>query len=152
MSVSGKFWQAVDKRSKKTNSQPTSVGVITSLKPLGIKYNGLDLSVENGDTIFINNLMLDDNINLVVASMDSPQNIAEMTPKPVIDVSPTVKSAEYTAEISGTQKQFLTDFYNWTKAVHDRFILHIGDYVAVQKLGNNTYIVLDKLQKVENGQ
>lgn len=152
MSVSGKFWQAVDKRSKKTNSQPTSVGEITSLKPLGMKYNGLDLSVENGDTIFINNLMLDDNINLIVSSMDSPQNLSAFTPEAVIKVTGEIKSSEFTAEISGTQKQFLTDFYNWTKAVHDRFILHIGDYVAVQKLGNNTYIVLDKLQKVENGQ
>ena len=50
------------------------------------------------------------------------------------------------------ENSILTDFYNWTKSVHDRFILHIGDYVAVQKLGNNTYLVLDKLQKVGNEQ
>ena len=38
----------------------------------------------------------------------------------------------------------------WLVSIHDRFILHIGDFVAVQKLGNNTYIVLEKLQKVTN--
>lgn len=150
MSQTGKFWQAVDARSKKTQNAVTSVGVVTSLKPFGIKYNGIDISVENGDTIFINNLMLDDNINLDVPSMDSAQNIDNMSPQPWIGLNSP--NGTYTAEISGTQKQFLTDFYNWTKSVHDRFILHIGDYIAVQKLGNNTYIVLDKLQKVENEQ
>lgn len=151
MSQTGKFWQAVDTRSKKTQNAVTSVGVVTSLKPFGIKYNGIDISTENGDTIFVNNLMLDDNINLDLGSMDSPQNITGMNPQPLISVAPA-SSADYTAKISGTQKQFLTDFYNWTKSVHNRFILHIGDYIAVQKLGNNTYIVLDKLQKVENEQ
>jgi hypothetical protein len=150
MSQTGKFWQAVDARSKKTQNAVTSVGVVTSLKPFGIKYNGIDISAENGDTIFINNLMLDDNINLDVSSMDSAQNIDNMSPQPWIGLNSP--NGTYTAEISGTQKQFLTDFYNWTKSVHDRFILHIGDYIAVQKLGNNTYIVLDKLQKVQNEQ
>lgn len=150
MSGQGDFWKAVDKRAKKTNPNPVSVGVVKTLKPFSINYNGLELSYANGDTIFVNHLMLDDNINLNVGSMDSAQNINGMSPQPWIgDSSP---NADYTAEISGTQKQFVTDFYTWSKSVHDRFILHIGDYIAVQKLGNNTYIVLDKLQKVENEQ
>ena len=151
MSGQGDFWRDVDKRAKKTNSAPVSVGVVASLKPFSINYNGLELSYANGDTIFVNHLMLDDNINLDVGSMDSPQNITGMNPQPLISITPT-PSADYTAEISGTQKKFVTDFYTWSKSVHDRFILHIGDYIAVQKLGNNTYIVLDKLQKVENEQ
>ena len=143
MSGQGKFWQAVDARSKKNNPAPTSVGVVESLQPFSINYNGISLSVANGDTIFVNNLMLDDNINLDVSSMDSAQNFSNST---------AYQSPSFTAKVSGTQKQFLTDFYTWSKSVHDRFILHIGDYIAVQKLGNNTYIVLDKLQKVENEQ
>ena len=142
MSQAGKFWNTVKQQSKATNQNPVQVGTIKTLNPLSIQYQGIELSYENGDTIYINHLMLDENINLDVASMDSPQNIdpalwkADNTPTP-------------TVSISGTQKQFVTDFYNWTKAVHDRFILHIGDYVAVQKLGNNTYLVLEKVQKVE---
>lgn len=131
MSVSGKFWQAIDVRSKKTNSQPTSVGVITSLKPLGIKYNGIDLSVANGDTIFVNNLMLDDNVIFTEAQ--------------VITCSQGTITENHTDIINN-------EITSWLKSVHERFILGIGDYVAVQKLGNNTYIVLDKLQKVQNGQ
>ncbi len=150
MSGQGDFWKAVDKRAKKTNPNPVSVGVVKTLKPFSINYNGLELSYANGDTIFVNHLMLDDNINLDVSSMDSAQNIKGLNPQAWIgDNTP---NADYTAEISGTQKQFVTDFYTWSKSVHDRFILHIGDYIAVQKLGNNTYIVLDKLQKVENEQ
>ena len=150
MSGQGKFWQAVEKKTKKNNPAVPSVGVVKTLNPFSIFYNGLELSVANGDTIFVNNLILDANINLDVSSMDSAQNIKSMTPPPWI--SQGTSNADYTAEISGTQKQFITDFYNWTKAIHDRFILHIGDYIAVQKLGNNTYIVLQKLQKVENEQ
>ena len=33
-------------------------------------------------------------------------------------------------------------------AVHKRFILQVGDYVAVQKLGNNTYLILEKVEKI----
>lgn len=150
MSGQGKFWQAVDKRAKKTNPAVASVGVVKTLKPISIFYNGIEISVANGDTIYLNNLILDDNINLDVASMDSAQNINGLNPQAWIgDNTP---NADFTAEVSGTQKQFITDFYNWMKSVHNRFILHIGDFVAVQKLGNNTYIILNKLQKVENEQ
>lgn len=142
MSQAGKFWNTVKQQSKATNQNPVQVGTIKTLNPLSIQYQGIELSYENGDTIYINHLMLDENINLDVASMDSPQNIDPALWKADNTPSPTVS-------ISGTQKQFVTDFYNWTKAVHDRFILHIGDYVAVQKLGNNTYLVLEKVQKVE---
>lgn len=142
MSQAGKFWNTVKQQSKSMNQNPVQVGTVKTLNPLSIQYQGIELSYSNGDTIYINHLMLDENINLDVASMDSPQNI-----DPALwqaDNSPTP-----TVSISGTQKQFLTDFYTWIKAVHNRFILHIGDYVAVQKLGNNSYLILEKVQKVE---
>lgn len=131
MSGQGKFWQAVDKRSKKTQNAVTSVGVVASLNPFGIFYNGIDVSPVNGDTIFVNHLMLDE--------------LKKFTAAQTITCS------------HGTITENHTDIINdeieaWLVSVHDRFILHIGDYVAVQKLGNNTYIVLDKLQKVENEQ
>jgi len=127
MSQTGKFWQAVDARSKKTQNAVTSVGVVTSLNPFGIKYNGIDISAENGDTIFVNNLMLDEVISFTAAQPITCSH--------------------------GTITENHTDIINneiekWLVSVHNRFILHIGDYIAVQKLGNNTYIVLDKLQKV----
>ena len=131
MSQTGKFWQTVDARSKKTQNAVTSVGVVTSLKPFGIKYNGIDISVENGDTIFVNNLMLDDVISFTAA-------------QPI-----TCSHGEITENHTDIINN---EIESWLVSVHDRFILHIGDYIAVQKLGNNTYIVLDKLQKVENEQ
>ena len=127
MSQTGKFWQAVDARSKKTQNAVTSVGVVTSLSPFGIKYNGIDISVENGDTIFVNNLMLDDVISFTEA-------------QPITCSHGTI-TENHTDIINN-------EIESWLVSVHNRFILHIGDYIAVQKLGNNTYIVLDKLQKV----
>ena len=131
MSQTGKFWQAVDARSKKTQNAVTSVGVVTSLSPFGIKYNGIDISVENGDTIFVNNLMLDEVISFTAA-------------QPITCSHGTI-TENHTDIINN-------EIESWLVSVHDRFILHIGDYIAVQKLGNNTYIVLDKLQKLENEQ
>lgn len=145
MSSIGKTIDTMRNQAKKVLPSPVQIGQVTTLKPLSIQYQGLDLSIANGDTIYINNLLLDENINLDLASMDSPQTL---DPKPWI--SNNLPNSDYT--ISGTQKQFLTDFYNWTKAVHNRFILHIGDYVAVQRLGNNTYIILEKLQRVQDGE
>ena len=131
MSQQGKFWQAVDKRAKKINHAVTSVGVVESLQPFSINYNGINLSVANGDTIFVNNLMLDEVISFTQAQPITCSH--------------------------GTITENHTDIINneiekWLMSIHNRFILHIGDYIAVQKLGNNTYIVLNKLQKVENEQ
>lgn len=142
MSRDGEQWQAVKKIAKKVMPNPVQIGWVKSLEPFVIQYQGLELSETNGDSIYINNLILDENIDLDLASMDNPQNINPALWK--ADNTPTG-----TVEISGTQKQFLTDLYNWIKAVHNRFILHIGDYVAVQKLGKNTYLVLQKLQLIK---
>lgn len=142
MSQMGNYVESIRNQAKKVQQSPVQVGQVLTLSPLSIQYQGLVLSFGNGDTIYINNLLLDENINLDVPSMDNPQTL---DPQPwIANNSP---NADYT--ISGTQKQFLTDFYNWTKAVHNRFILHIGDYVAIQKLGNNTYLILEKVSKIE---
>lgn len=142
MSRDGEFWKTVRKQAKSVNPNPVQVGWIKSLEPLTVQYQGLELSTVNGDTIYINNLLLDENIELDLASMDEPQNINPPLWK--ADNTPTG-----TVEISGTQKQFVTDLYNWIKAVHNRYIIHIGDYVAVQRLGNNTYLILEKLQALK---
>jgi len=142
MSQVGKYVETIRNQAKKVQQSPVQVGQILTLNPLSIQYQGLELSFANGDTIYINTLLLDENINLDLASMDSPQNIDPALWK--ADNTPTAQ-----VKITGTQKQFLTDFYNWTKSVHDRFILHIGDYVAVQRLGNNTYLILEKVQKID---
>lgn len=142
MSRDGEFWKTVRKQAKSVNPNPVQVGWIKSLEPLTIQYQGLELSTVNGDKIYINNLLLDENIELDLASMDEPQNINPALWK--ADNTPTG-----TVEISGTQKQFVTDLYNWIKAVHNRYIIHIGDYVAVQRLGNNTYLILEKLQALK---
>lgn len=131
MSGQGKFWKDVDKRAKSINSPTVSVGVVESLEPFSIKYNGVSLNVANGDTIFVNNLMLDEVISFTAA-------------QPITCSNGTI-TENHTNIINN-------EIEKWLVSIHDRFILHIGDYIAVQKLGNNTYIVLDKLQKVENEQ
>ena len=131
MSGQGKFWENVQKKAKKVDLNPVSVGTVKSLKPLVILYNGLELSYANGDTIFVNNMMLDDVIEFTAAQKITCSN--------------------------GTITENHTDLLNneieaWLVSIHNRYILHIGDFIAVQKLRNNTYVILDKLQKVGNGQ
>lgn len=137
--TSGQFWQDVKKVAKTTDSAPVMVGEVVTLKPFVILFQGVEIGDSYGDTIYANNLLLDENINLDIASMDSAQNFTNST---------AYQSPSFTAEVSGTQKQFLTDFYNWTKAIHERFILHEGDNIAIQRLGNNTYLILEKVQKI----
>lgn len=147
MSRQGKFWEAVENKGKKNNPEPVQVGEITSLNPFVILFLGVEIGFSKGDTIYINHLILDENINLPPrGTVNDPQNITEMTPPPLIDH--IVDHSDYTAKISGSQLDLLTQFYDWFKAVHDRYILHIGDFVAIQKLGNNTYIVTEKVQKI----
>lgn len=134
-------WQEIKKIASRYKN-PVQIGKIINLTPLTISFQGIEISEINGDSIYINNLLLDENIELDLSSMDEPQNINPALWK--ADNTPTS-----TVEISGTQKQFLTDLYTWIKSIHNRYILHIEDYVAIQKLGNNTYIVLGKLQLIK---
>lgn len=124
-----------------------NVGVVKSLSPLTVTYLKVDFSTAN-DTLYCNSLLLDENINLDVdAAMAAAQNITEMTPPPLISLNPQ-SSSEYTAKISGTIPNFIKDFYNYFKAWHNRFILHVGDYVAIQKVGENKILVVSKINLI----
>ena len=59
MSRDGEFWKTVRKQAKSVNPNPVQVGWIKSLEPLTVQYQGLELSTVNGDTLYINNLLLD---------------------------------------------------------------------------------------------
>lgn len=121
-----------------------NVGVVKSLNPLTVTYLKVDFSTAD-DTLYCNNLLLDENIDLDVdAAMSAAQNIKEMTPPPVINLNPQT-SSEYTAKITGTIPDFIKDFYNYFKAWHNRFILHVGDLVAVQKVGENKILIVSKI-------
>lgn len=143
MSASGKFWNDVREQAKATNPNPVMVGEVISLTPFIVNYQGVEIGTSYGDTVFISNLLLDENINFDLSSMDSAQNFSSST---------AYQSPNFTAVVSGTQKQFLTDLYNWVKTVHKRYILAVGDSVAIQGLGNNTYIVLYKVQELTDEQ
>lgn len=156
MSQMGDFWHDVDKRSKSNNQNPVEIGEIISLQPLTIGFQGLELSVANGDKIYINDLLLDELFDLTPEkiAMDLPQQFSEMTPPPWTDLrvpptAPITPITEYTVKIDGTQREFYTKIYEWLVSIHDRFILHVGDMVAVQRLGNNTYLILEKVQELE---
>lgn len=126
MSQAGKFWRDVDKRSKANNQSPVSVGVVLSVQPLSISYNGLTLSKANGDNIYVNNLLLDEQKTFTTAQQ--------------ITCSDGTITENHTAIIN--------NITGWLSSIHKRYILDVGNYVAVQKLGNNTYIVLEKVQQL----
>lgn len=126
LSSEGKFWRDVDKRSKANNQSPVSVGEVLSVQPLSISYNGLTLSKANGDNIYVNNLILDVKKTFTTAN---PITCSDGT-------------------ITENHTAIINDITGWLSSIHERFILSIGDYVAVQKLGNNTYIVLEKVQQL----
>jgi len=143
MSSAGKFWQQVQKQSKAQSPDMVALCEVISVNPFVFSYKGVEISTSNGDNIYIDPLILQANINLDVGSMDSAQNINPALWK--ADNTPTAA-----VEISGTQKQFITDFYNYYKAWQGVYIINTGDYVAVQKLGNNTYIVIRKAVKLDS--
>jgi len=126
LSQAGKFWRNVDKRSKANNPSPTSIGEVLSVQPLSISYNGLTLSKANGDNIYVNNLLLDEQKTFTEAQQ--------------ITCSDGTITENHTAIIN--------DITGWLSSIHKRYILDVGNYVAIQKLGNNTYIVLEKVQQL----
>lgn len=142
MSTAGKFWQQVQKQSKAQNPEMIALCEVKSVQPFVFDYKGIEISTANGDNIYVDPLMLQANINLDIGSMDSAQNINPPLWK--ADNTPTG-----TVEISGTQKQFLTDFYNFFKIWQGIYTLSPGDYVTVQQLGFNTYLVIRKAVQLE---
>lgn len=127
MSQMGDFWHDVDKRSKSNNQNPVEIGEITNLQPLTIGFQGLELSVTNGDKIYLNNLLLDENKTFTTAN---PITCSDGT-------------------ITENHTDIINDITQWLTSIHQRFILSVGDNVAVQRLGNNMYIVLEKVQQIE---
>lgn len=124
-----------------------NVGVVKSLNPLVVTFLKVDFSTAD-DTLYCPDLLLDENINLDVdGAMSGVQQIKQMTPPPVINLSPQT-SSDYTAQISGTIPDFIKDFYNYFKAWHNRFILHVGDFVAIQKVGENKILIVSKLNLI----
>ena len=127
-----------------------NVGVVKSLNPLTVTYLKVDFSTAN-DTLYCSDLLLDENINLDVdTAMLGIQQITEMTPPPLISLDPKT-SDKYTARISGTIPDFIKQFYNYFKAWHDRFILHVGDFVAIQKVGETKILIISKLNLIGGG-
>lgn len=126
MSQMGRFWQQVDKRSKATNQNATSIGQVVSLEPFSISYNGITVSKQYGDNVYVNNLLLDEQKTFTTAQ--------------------AITCSDGT--ITENHTDIINDITGWLSSIHERFILDVGDYVAIQKLGNNTYIVLEKVQKL----
>lgn len=123
-----------------------NVGIVRNLNPLTIRFREIDFSVEN-DTLYCNELLLDENVNLDVdGAMAGVQNLQSVTPNPWIALN--TPNADFTANISGTIPDFIKQFYEYFKQWHNRFILHVGDLVAVQKIGENKIIVLSKITMV----
>lgn len=123
-----------------------NVGIVRSLKPLTVRFREIDFSIEN-DTLYCNELLLDENVNLDVdGAMAGVQNLQSVTPNPWIALN--TPNADFTANISGTIPDFIKQFYEYFKQWHNRFILHVGDLVAVQKIGENKIIVLSKITMV----
>lgn len=130
------------------NNMPPVVNtaVVTNLKPFSIVYNGVTFSADK-DPIFVNSLMLDENVNLDVnGAMSGTQNLKGVNPQPWIALN--TPQGDFTTKIDGTIPDFIKSFYNYFKSWHNRYILHVGDVVAVQKVGKNKFIVLQKIQKV----
>lgn len=137
--------QIIKKEVRNSQMPPVRMAVITSLKPLKLIYNEVEFSSDR-DFIYINNLLLDENVNLDVdGAMSGTQTLKGVNPQPWISLN--TPNADFTTQIEGTIPDFIKSFYNYFKAWHNRYILHVGDMVAIQKVGENKIIVLCKLQR-----
>ena len=132
MSQAGRFWQQVDKRSKATNQNATSIGQVVGLDPFSISYNGITVSKQYGDNVYVNNLLLDEQKTFTTA----------------VAITAKTHNTQENVDVTENHTAIINDITGWLSSIHERFILSIGDYVAVQKLGNNTYIVLEKVQQL----
>ena len=126
MSQTGKFVKQIRQQCKKDDSNPVQVGEVINLSPFTVAFQGLELSAGNGDRIFLNGLLTDEAITF--------------------DVAQKIVCSE--GSITENHTDILNAVTEWLMAVHKRFIIGVGDYVAIQPLGNNTYIVLEKVQEI----
>lgn len=133
-------------REEISRNDAVNVGVVKSLQPLTVTFKKVDFSTAD-DTLYCSDLLIDENINLDTGTLTQAQNITEMTPPPLISLQPQ-SSSEYTAKITGTIPTFIKDFYDYFKAWHNRFILHVGDFVAIQKVGENKILIISKLNLI----
>ena len=135
---------------RRSQMPPVRMAIVTKLKPFTLIYNEVEFSADR-DYIYMNNLLLDENINLDVDdAMAGIQTLKGVNPQPWISLN--TPNADFTTQIEGTIPDFIKSFYNYFKAWHNRYILHVGDMVAIQKIGENKIIVLCKLQRILNNE
>lgn len=135
---------------RRSQMPPVRMAIVTKLKPFTLIYNEVEFSADR-DYIYMNNLLLDENINLDVdGAMSGVQTLKGVNPQPWISLN--TPNADFTTQIEGTIPDFIKSFYNYFKAWHNRYILHVGDMVAIQKIGENKIIVLCKLQRILNNE
>lgn len=127
MSQVGKFVKQMRNQCKKDDSNPVQIGEVINLQPLTVAFQGVEVSTSNGDRVYVNNLILDD-----VKAFTTAQKIV---------------CSE--GSITENHTEIINDITSWLNSIHKRYILAVGDYVAVQSLGNNTYIVVEKVQEIE---
>lgn len=133
----GKFCRAVDIVSKANNPNPVSIGEVTGLNPLSISYNGITISKANGDNVYVNSFLADMTTG---GKKPSAYDFTMENKATQITCSNGTITENHTTIINDT-------IYPFLRAIQEYYIINIGDFVAVQMLGNNTYIVLEKVQK-----
>jgi len=111
---------------------------VKSIKPFIFTYNGVDLGEQLGDTVFVHPLMVSEKINLDKEDLYKIQDFQNST---------AYKSPEFKASIKGSLPDFIKDFYLFYEKWQSTYLLNVGDLVAVYELGNNNYVVLQKVAK-----
>ena len=114
------------------------VCTVKTIKPLVLTYNGVDIGTTEGDTVFVHPLMVQDLINQETEGLFNIQNFKNST---------AYNSPQFQASIEGELPNFIKEFYLFYKKWQGIYLLNVGDLVAVYELGDNNYLILQKVSQ-----
>ena len=114
------------------------VCTVKAIKPLVLTYDGVDIGTTEGDTVFVHPLMVQEPINQEIEGLFNIQNFKNST---------AYNSPQFQASIEGELPDFIKEFYLFYKNWQGIYLLNVGDMVAVYELGDNNYLVLQKVSQ-----
>lgn len=138
-----KYWagdiiQSIEDSYKKRNYKGLIICSVKSVNPFVFTYRGVDIGTSNGDIVFVHPLMVGTLID---------QNENELLTIQSFIESSAYKSPQFVAKIEGSIPNFIKDFYLFYKNWQSNYLLNIGDLIAVYELEDNSYLVLQKIDK-----
>ncbi len=132
----GDIIDTIQSASETTKFRGIKICRVKSVNPRIFTYNDVDMGTTFGDIVYIHPLFLSEPIEYDENLLSQIQNFNQTT---------AYNSPNFQGVIEGSIPEFIKNFYLFYKAKESIYLIKEGDLLAIYELGENSYLVLQKV-------